>query len=152
MPVTDRMPTAAKMAAAFCLAGVAFYASQVFRPLMPPHTDFGYFDIVNVVLGLLCGWFIIGKRVGNTYVESFSAGLTGVAALVAWALFFQSFNEMLKLALQRRYDGPVEGLVAIFEIGVDFGQYLLDAKLIGVLIVGGIVTGVVAEWTSRRWS
>ena len=152
MPVTDNMPTGAKLAASFCLAGVGWYASQVFRPLMPPETDFGYFDIVNVVLGILAGWFVVGKRVGRSYLESFSAGLTGVVALVAWGLFLQSFNEMLKLALQRRYEGPVEGIIAIFEIGVDHGQVLFDTKLIIVLLIGGIITGVAAEWASRRWS
>ena len=152
MPVTDRMPTAAKLAAAFVLAGVAFYASEVFRPLMPPHTDFGYFNIVNVVLGLLCGWFVTGRRVGRGYIESFSAGLTGMAALVFWAVFAQSFNEMLDKALQNRYGGPVEGLIAIFEIAIDFGQYMLDAKFIGVLLGGAILSGIAAEWASRRWS
>ena len=152
MPLTDRMPTAAKMAAAFCLAAVAWHASELIRPLMPDGTDFGYFNYVNVGLGLLCGWFVIGTRVGRTYTESFSAGLTGMAALVFWGLFLQSFNEMLKLALQNRYTGPVEGLIAIFEIGIDFGSHLLDAKLIATLVIGGIVAGVVAEWASRRWS
>jgi len=152
MPVTDNMPTTAKLVAAFCLAGVGYYASEVFRPLMPPNTNFGYFNLVNLGLGLLCGWIVVGKRIGRSYLESFSAGLTGVAAMVAWALFLQSFNEMLKNALRNRYDGPVEGIVAIFEIGVDFGQYLLDAHLITVLVVGGIITGVVSEWAARRWS
>ncbi|WP_299843967.1 TrgA family protein [uncultured Roseovarius sp.] len=152
MPITDKMPTAAKMAAAICLGAVAWYASEIIRPLMPDGTDFGWFNYVNLVLGLLCGWFVVGTRVGRSYVESFSAGLTGMAALVFWALFLQSFNEMLKLALQRRYEGPVEAIVAIFEIGVDFGSSLLDAKLIFVLLVGGIVAGVMAEWASRRWS
>ena len=152
MPVTDRMPTASKFVAAICLAAVAWYASEIFRPLMPEGTDFGWFNYVNLVLGAACGWFVVGTRVGRTYVESFSAGLTGVAALVFWALFLQSFNEMLKLALQRRYEGPVEGLVAVFEIGVDYGSKMLDGYLIAVLVVGGIITGVLAEWASRRWS
>ena len=152
MPVTDSMPTAAKVVAAICLGALGWYASQVFRPLMPPETDFGYFNLVNVALGLLCGWFVVGKRVGRSYLESFSAGLTGVAAMVVWALFLQSFNEMLKLALQRRYEGPVEGIVAIFEIGVDYGQYMLNVELITVLVVGGMIAGFLAEWASRRWS
>ena len=152
MPITDRMPTAAKMAAAVFLGAVAWYASDLIRPLMPEGTDFGWFNYVNLALGLLCGWFVTGTRVGRSYFESFSAGLTGMAALVFWALFLQSFNEMLKLALQRRYEGPVEAIVAIFEIGVDFGSHLLDAKLIIVLLVGGVISGVAAEWASRRWS
>lgn len=152
MPVTDKMPTAAKMAAAIVLGAVAWYASDLIRPLMPEGTDFGWFNYVNLALGLACGWFVIGTRVGRSYLESFSAGLTGMAALIFWALFLQSFNEMLKLALQNRYQGPVEGLVAIFEIGVDFGSKLLDVNLIGTLLIGGIIAGVVAEWASRRWS
>lgn len=152
MPVTDSMPTAAKITASVFLAAVAWYASELIRPLMPEGTDFGWFNYVNLVLGLLCGWFVVGTRVGRTYLESFSAGLTGMAALVFWALFLQSFNEMLKLALQRRYEGPVEAIVAIFEIGVDFGTKLLDVNLIVTLVVGGIISGILAEWASRRWS
>ena len=81
-----------------------------------------------------------------------SAGLTGGAAMVFWAVFLQSFNEMLRLALERRYKGPVEGLTAVFEIGVDYGSVLLNVHLITVLVVWAIVTGIVAEWISRRWS
>ena len=152
MPITDKMPTAAKIAAALCLGAVAWYASGLIRPLMPEGTDFGWFNYVNLGLGLLCGWYVIGTRIGRSYLESFSAGLPGMGALFFWALFLQSFNEMLKLALQRRYEGPVEAIVAIFEIGVDFASHLVDTKLIIVLVVGGVVSGVVAEWASRRWS
>ena len=105
MPVTDRMPTAAKMFAAACLGALAWYASQVFRPLMPDGTDFGWFDYTNTILGLAAGWFVVGTRVGRSYRESFSAGLTGAAALVVWSLFLHSLGEMLKFALQRRYEG-----------------------------------------------
>ena len=152
MPITDHMPTAAKIVAAVCLAAVAWHASNVFRPLMPEGTDFGSFNNVNLILGLICGWVVIGTRVGRGYMESFSAGLTGVAALVFWALALQSLNEMLKLALQRRYEGPVEGIVAIFQIAVDFGTTMLDFHLITVLVLGGLATGFLAEWASRRWS
>ncbi|MFD1159541.1 TrgA family protein [Roseovarius aestuarii] len=152
MPITDRMPTAAKIVAAICLAIIAWYASELFRPLMPDGTDFGWFNEVNVVLGLLSGWLVVGTRTGRSYFESFSAGLTGVAALVVWSLTVQSLNEMLKLALQRRYEGPVEAIVAMFEIAVDFGLRLLNFELIVVLLVGGIITGVLSEWASRRWS
>lgn len=152
MPLTDRMPTAAKITAAIILGAVAWYTSELIRPLLPEGTDFGWFNYVNLALGLLCGWFVVGTRVGRTYIESFSAGLTGVAALVFWGLFLQSFNEMLRLALERRYDGPVEAIVAVFEIGVDFGLTLIDVNVIASLLVGGIVAGVLAEWSSRRWS
>jgi len=152
MPLTDRMPTAGKLVAAAGLAVVAWYASEIFRPLMPDGTGFGWFNEVNVGLGLLCGWIVTGSRLGYGYYNAVSAGFTGTAAMVFWAVFLQSLNEMLRLALERRYDGPVEGLVAIFEIAVDYSSKMLDGVLIGVLVCGAVIVGLIAEWVARRWS
>ena len=150
MPTTDHMPTASKGFAALGLAIIAWYGSEMFRPLMPDGTDFGWFNEVNVALGLLAGWFVIGSRLGRGLSDGISAGLTGVAALVFWVLLFQSFNEMLRLALERRYQGPVEGLVAVFEIAVDYGSRLAHVPLAILLIGGGIVLGCLCEWVARR--
>lgn len=152
MPATDKMPTAAKMVAAVGLGALGWIASEVFRPLMPPETNFGIFNEVNVVLGLLCGWFVTGTRLGRGYAEGFSAGLTGVGAMVFWALFLQSFNEMLRRALDNRYDGPVEGITAIMELGVEYGTYMLNGPLIGLLLTGAVLVGLIGEWVSHRWS
>lgn len=152
MPKTDHMPTTGKGVAAIGMAVIAWYASEMFRPLMPDGTDFGWFNEVNVILGILAGWFVIGSRLNRGYSDGISAGLTGVAALVVWSLFLQSSNEMLRLALERRFDGPVRAIVAIFEIGVDFGSRLFHMPLMILLIAGGIVLGLVCEWVARRWS
>lgn len=152
MPATDKMPTAAKMVAAVGLGALGWIASEAFRPLMPPETNFGIFNEVNVVLGLLCGWFVTGTRLGRGYAEGFSAGLTGVGAMVFWALFLQSFNEMLRRALDNRYDGPVEGVTAIMELGVEYGTYMLNGPLIGLLLTGAVLVGLIGEWVSHRWS
>ncbi len=93
-----------------------------------------------------------GKRLGFGYAEGFSAGLTGVGALVFWALFLQSLNEMLKRALDTRYDGVVEGVISMFELIVEYGSLMINGPLIGLLVTGGIVVGIVSEWVSHRWS
>jgi len=147
-----RMPTAPKLIAALCFAGLGWVASDMIRPLFPEETNFGAFNYVNVVLGLLCGWIVTGPRVGSGWSDGISAGLTGVGALVFWGLFVQAFNEMLRLALDRKYDGPVEAILSVFQIGIEYGQMLINGPLIGTLIVGGIVIGLVAEWASHRWS
>jgi len=152
MPVTDQMPTAARLVAAIGLSIVGWFGSELFRPLMPEDTNFGWFNVVNVVLGAICGWRVTGRRLGYGYAEGFSAGLTGVAALVFWALFLQSLNEMLKRALDNRYDGVIKGLTAMFDLMVDYGMTMINGPLIGALVTGGIVVGVVSEWVSHRWS
>lgn len=145
------MPTAARLVAAVLLGALAWVASDIVRGLMPDHTRFGWFNWVNLALGILCGWVVIGNRVGLGYVASFATGLTGGVALFGWAVFIQSFNEMLRLALDRRYDGPMEAVVAIFQIGLDYVSYLGDIPLFGTLFFGSIIAGILAEFAHRRW-
>ncbi len=152
MPLTDKMPSSARFAAAVSLGLLGWIGSEMTRDLMPPHTAFGWFNYVNLVIGLLCGWVVVGGRVGTGYVDAVSIGLTGAAALVFWGLFAQSFNLMLKQSLERKYEGPVEGITGMFDNAVDYGQYLLDGPLIGVLVAGGILTGLLAEYVVRRWT
>ncbi len=152
MPAKNQMPTAAKLFSAISLGILAWVASDEVRPLMPDGTDFGYFNVVNLGLGLVSGWIVLGSRVGRGYYESLMAGLTGMAALVFWAMFFQSLNEMLKQAIQRHYDSINEAIFDIFYIAIDFGQKILDFNLISVLVIGGMIAGICGEWASRRWT
>ena len=152
MPVTDSMPTMGKLAAAIGLGIVGWFGSELFRPLMPDDTNFGWFNYVNAGLGLLCGWRVTGRRLGYGYAQGFSAGLTGVAALVFWAVFLQSLNEMLKRALENRYGGAVEGLTSMVELAAEYVVTMLDGTLIGTLLAGGVLVGVISEWVARRWS
>jgi hypothetical protein len=151
MPYTDRMPTAGKIVAAIAMAVLAWVASDMVRSLMPPETAFGVFNWVNVVLGCVCGWVVAGKRLGYGYRYGISAGLTGVGALVFLALLVQSFNQMIADSLRRRYEGPFEAFQGMFNIAVDYGQYLLDGPLWMVLLGGGFVIGIIGEWAEQRW-
>lgn len=146
------MPTAARLAAAVLLAILGMIVSDMIKTTMPDYTQFGYFSYVSLVIGALCGWFVVGPRVGQGMVTALSTGLTGMAALVFWGLFILSANEMLRLAFLRRYDGPFEALVSIFQIMVEFGVNLLHAPILGALFAGGLAVGVAAEWVSGRWS
>ncbi len=152
MPATRTLPTAARLVAALSLGALGWFASDLVRPLMPPGTAFGWFNYVNAALGLLCGWFVIGSRAGRGITEALANGLTGVLALIIWGFFVQSLNLMLKQSLENRYDGPFEAIIGMFNNAVDYAQYLVDPTLIGVLLVGGMICGVLAEAASRRWS
>lgn len=145
------MPTAAKLFAAVCLAILAFATSETIKTLMPASTDFGSFTFVNLGLGLLVGWFIMGPRAGRGFSAAISNGVTGTIALVFWALFVQAANEMVGLSMERRYDSVIEALTAVFEIGIDFGAILLDVRVILMLLCGGIITGIIAEIAASRW-
>ncbi|MDU8913204.1 TrgA family protein [Aestuariicoccus sp. MJ-SS9] len=145
------MPTASKLVAGLLLALLAIVASGQIKELMPPNTAFGYFTWVNAGIGFLCGWMIIGSRVGRGGAAAVSNGFTAVAALVFWGLFVQAVNEMVRLAVRHRYDGPVEAFAAVFEIGIEYGTVMLDWPLVLTLFAGGVATGIFTEIASRHW-
>lgn len=145
------MPTAARLVAAVCLMFVAYFLSMLVIPLMPESTDFGYFVQVNLFLGLCIGWIVMGSRVGRGTTAAINNGLTGVFVLFLWGIGVQAINEMVRLAMRNRYDGPFEAIVAVFQIGAEWA-YMIATVPIGVMaVVGGVITGLLAESASKRW-
>ena len=146
------MPTGARLMAAISLAVLAFILSGMVVPLMPESTDFGYFLPLNIVLGLLVGWSVMGRRAGRGITAAINNGLAGVFVLVLWAIFLQAANEMVRRALRNRYDDPFEAIVAIFQIGAEFGLMIATVPMAVALVVGAVISGLLTEFAYNRWS
>ncbi len=146
------MPDAARLASAFSLALLGFIVSGQVMPLMPEGTDFGWFTWINVGLGVVCGWAVMGKRAGRGTTAAINNGFTGMVALVFWSLFVQGAYEMFRQAMRNRFDGPFEALASIFTIGMDYGRILLVPNILITLLVGGILAGFFAEYAKNRWN
>ena len=145
------MPTAARLVAAICLAIVAFIVSGMVMPLMPESTDFGYFVPLNIIIGLLAGWIVMGRRVGRGTTAAINNGLTGVFVMMLWGIGVQACNEMVRLAMKNRYDNAMEAIVAIFQIGAEFGLMIATVPIGLLLLVGAVVSGLVTEYAGNRW-
>ncbi len=145
------MPNAARLVAAVSLALIAFILSGQIMPLMPEGTGFGYFTWINVALGLLVGWIVMGKRAGRGTTPGINNGLTGVAALIFWGLFVQGCYEMFRQATRNRFDSPFEAVLAIFEIAAEYGMMLLVPQIIATVLIGGVLSGLATEFAWRRW-
>lgn len=145
------MPTGARLTAAVSLALLAFIVSFLVMPQMPEGTNFGYFVHVNVLLGILSGWIVMGNRAGGGLISGINNGLTGMAVMVLWALFAQGAWEMFRLATRNRYGGPFEALSAIFVIALDYFFVIAVPTVLVPLVIGGILSGLATENASRRW-
>ncbi len=145
------MPNAARLVAAACLALLAFIISGQVMGLMPEGTGFGYFTWVNVSLGVLVGWIVMGKRAGRGTTAAINNGLTGVVALLFWGLFVHGGYEMMRQALRNRFDSPFEAVLGIFRNGVDYAAVLLAPHVLAAVVLGGVLAGLATEHAWRRW-
>ncbi|GAA6207524.1 hypothetical protein NBRC116601_08170 [Cognatishimia sp. WU-CL00825] len=145
------MPTAAKLFAALALALVAAIVSEQVKPLLPEGTDFGYFTLINAAYGAFFGWRFVGRHAGNGMIQAMNHGLTGMLALVIFALFMHGARLMLSNSLKMRYDSVAEAIQSIFGMMLENGLLLLHPPIITTLLAGALLSGLLAEAASRRW-
>ena len=145
------MPTAAKLFAAIAFAVVAYLAAELFKPAMPEGTQFGFFSIICAVIGLLNGWLVMGALVGRGMTAAMGFGVRTSVTIAVWALLGFSIYEMILRSMKMRYDGPMEAILAVFDLMLERGQLMLTPEVLGTLFVGGILGGLLAEWAGRQW-
>lgn len=146
------MPTAAKLVAGILMAGLAWYVSELVKPLLPDETPTPLLSEVNALVGLIMGWRVMGSRAGDGYRAALGYGLTAVAATVFWCLVIWAGREMTIRSTRLRYDGPMEGITDFFALCVQYGALLGDQTVLITMAVGGLVVGLASEWASRRWA
>ncbi|MWB77042.1 TrgA family protein [Pseudooceanicola sp. 216_PA32_1] len=147
------MLTMPKLVSALMIAFLAWIISGLVKAVMPEETNFGHFVELSVVVGLLCGWVVLGRRVNGFlgFGIATGIGLTAMVATVFWTLFLVTGNEVLRLAVDERFDGPKEALLAMFPLGAEYGQYLLFRDTILTIVIGGMVAGFLADLSARYW-
>ena len=145
------MPTAARLVAALAFAAVAFFTAELYRPGLPPETQWGNFTLICTVIGILCGWMVMGRLAGKGMGAALGSGLRTSANIVFYALLLFSVYEMLQRSLNKRYDGVFQAIEGIFDIALQYGTALLRPDPMIVLLLGGMASGALVEWASRQW-
>lgn len=148
------MPTAGRLFAAFAMAIVGYMTAEAFKPQMPEGTVFGFFSIASALIGLVVGWRTLGPdvtRPGPALGVAINAGLKAAIVLVLWALLIFSFEEMIQLAFRKTYKSPMEALVGVVQLALDYAERLLVVDVLSVLAVGSIIAAWLAVWAARRW-
>jgi hypothetical protein len=93
----------------------------------------------------------MGSLVGKGYRLAAMGGFRTSATFLVWALLTCSIILMVRKAFKKRYDSPMEAIVDIFALALEHGAKAATVEVIGVLLVGGIIGGLCAEWAKRRW-
>ena len=146
------MPTAGKLIGAIAFAALAYFITDLVKPLLPEGTQVGLFSPVNAFFGLLMGWKIMGRGAGNTYWQAFGYGLTTLAATVFWCVLFWAFWKMLGRSMDMFFDGPIEALQAMAEYMLDNIKLIAVGEVVLPALVGALFVAWLTEFFARRWS
>lgn len=146
------MPTAAKLISALALAVVLYVATVNYIPGLPEGTQVGWIREIAALTGLLCGWFVVGRKPESRLSEAISSGIKGAVVGCFWVLLVAAGYQMIRRALMMMYDGVIDAVLGVFERLIELGALLFTPGVAGVLMVGGGLVGVLARWSARRWT
>ncbi|HVG48396.1 MAG TPA: TrgA family protein, partial [Rubellimicrobium sp.] len=144
-------PTAAKLAAAVLFGALAWYISELIKPLFPGGADLGRFAEYNAAIGAVIGWRVAGERARTTWPHAVAYGLTTALSMLLVALFLHSFFVMLSQSLRKVYEGPMEALVDVARMMIENFQMIATPGIMATLLVGGILGGLATEWVARNY-
>jgi hypothetical protein len=145
------MPTAAKLVAAVLFALVGALGAMVYIPLLPEGTRTGWLIQGCAGLGLVCGWMVMGANVGRSYAEAIATGFRTIITVVFFAVLLFAIYIMIRRSMNMMYDGPMEALLAVFAIMLEYGKLMVNKDFIAVLALGGALGGAISEFVGRRW-
>lgn len=144
------MPTAGKLAGALIFAGLAWLITELYAGSIPPDQSFGDYRLFASIVGLICGWTIMGPQTRREPVILMNTGLQTVLMTVVFCILSLSTYQMVISALRMLYDGPVDAVVGIFAFAVEYGKILAAPKVLGAIIAGGFAGGWLAGMIGRR--
>ncbi|KQI69827.1 hypothetical protein AN189_04910 [Loktanella sp. 3ANDIMAR09] len=145
------MPTAGKLTGAILYAVLAGGLAYLTGPLFDAGRAPGFWYPLCIVAGLLCGWRIMGARVGQGYSIAIGTALTAAGAVVFWALLILSGHTMITRSMRGQYDGPMDALISTFGLMAGYGQQFATPVVIGVLVLGGLIAGLITEAVGSKY-
>lgn len=148
------MPTAGKLIGAIVFAALAYFVSDLIKPLLldTEGSRTGWLSPVNALVGAAMGWTIMGKGAGKTYRQSYGYGLTTLAAIVFWCLVVWSGYKMILRSMAMRYDGAVHALQGMAELFLEYARMVAVNEVVIPAIVGALFVSWLTEFFARRWS
>jgi hypothetical protein len=143
--------TSGRLVAAICFAITGYITALAFIPQLPDSYMVKWFPEASALLGAQVGWIVMGRHVGGGLREAMGRGISAAVWLLFWALVSFSIREMLSRSLEKRYRQPMEAVNASFEIAIYFFKLVLSVEVLGPLLIGGLISGVLAEIANRIW-
>lgn len=146
------MPTAGKLAGALLFAALAYVLASIAWQASTLTSVPGSFYVICALIGMACGWRVMGGRAEAPAMDAPSSGVLTVVISVVVAVLFFATREMLQRSMNHRYKEPTDAIIGVFEIAADYLWMLVTPTFLLTMLSGGVVCGIVAGFVGRRWS
>lgn len=144
------MPTAAKLISAIFFAALGWVLADIYVRGLDGGPNVGRLREICAGIGAICGWRVMGPLVGETMWLALGSGLRTAVTMAFFCFLGFSTYEMVLQSTKMVYDGPMEAVLGIFEIMVEYLAVAATPHFLGTLIAGGMIGGWIAEWTHRQ--
>lgn len=145
------MWTGAKLAGAVLFALVGYLAALRVTETFPEGQIVTWFAPSIAVIGLWQGWYVMGHRAGNGYVNAMGNGFRVSVQIAFFGLVLYALREMFRRSASLRYDGPGEAVIAALDLFIEYFLQMQTVPVLATLAIGGIVAGMLTEAASRVW-
>jgi hypothetical protein len=145
------MPTAAKLVASVLFALLSYFVADLYAQGVTDGTPVTYLRQGAAAIGLICGWRVMGRLVGKGMSDAIGSGVRTVLTTVFFVLLLFAIYKMIETSTKGIYDGPLEAVLAIFDLMLRYGRGLISPEILGTTFIGGALAGMATEWADRRW-
>lgn len=150
------MPTAARLVAAISLA-IASAAMVIVLAMYYPDAKLDrYMPNIFFVfggLGALVGWYSLGKRVEAEQGIGIGLGIRAALTTMAWIILALGISFVIMEILDNKFRGldPMDAIGALVKQWVILSAYLFHAKVFGIAIGMGIISGLLTRNAYEKW-
>ena len=146
------MPTAGKLIGAIAFGLLAWFMSDMIKPLLPEGTAVGLLAPVNGAIGVLLGWRILGAQAGEGLVPTVGHAMTTAVSSVFMCLLAWGGYEMYKRSIRMYYDGPVEALQEMAMLMVGYAALIATPETAITLLIGALLSAWITEAFASRFA
>ncbi len=146
------MPTGAKAVGAITFALLGFVTATLLLPHLPENDRGQGVAQISAGLGVMVGWMVMGRSVGGDYKAAARAGIYTSVWLLLWGVLIFSLRLMLVRSFQKWYSSATEAATGVISIAIRYFQISMTVEVVGALLIGGMIAGIVTEFSNRHWS
>ena len=145
------MPTAGRLAGAVFFALFGWYIAGISVPYFPESNAPTFLVPVCALLGVFFGWTVCGTNAGKGYSAAVGQGLTMAFLFSISILYIMGFTQMMKQAMRMVYDGPIDAVMGSFTESFEIALLFVDVKMIGSVLIGGVICACFTEYFARKF-